>query len=1108
MITLFLAVVLLFYTEMEPASVRKAMEPFQESVSEMCLTETKKHQEKWKEEEKDLEEEEIQKPGEDELQNQGENESQKSGKDELQYQGESDIQKPGEHDEQTPDKSETQQSEESDTQQPGENGTQQPGENGTQQPEEDDTQPPEEKIYYTITFDLAGGTVSSGEKTISQQVLEGELPDLSAVDPIVPVKTGYTFQGWAQEDGTLYAFDQPILSDLLLMASWKPVSYQVKFHSNGGNGEMPDQEFIYGEEKKLPKNQFTRKGYIFSGWKIGTEVYQEGEKVKNLSDQEGAVVILKAVWKQGQYKVRFMANGGKGKMESQGFAYGKSKKLSKNQFTRKGYSFTGWNTKKDGKGKSYKNGQSVINLTSKNDGVVTLYAMWKGNPYKVKYIGNGATSGKMEASQYVYGKKGKLRGNKFKRKGYTFVKWNTKKNGKGKSYKNGQSISNLTAKKNGVVTLYAIWKGNPYKVKYIGNGATSGKMEASRHEYGKKKKLSANKFKKKGYKFVKWNTKKNGKGKSFKNKAFVKNLTMKKNKVIPLYAQWKMVNYTITYRTNGGKLPSSVRKRYNLKTKSFLLPKPTRKGYDFDGWYKDKKWKGRLDKIKQGRTGNLILYAKWVKCTRKPRTDSAKITSCKATATNTIKVKASITKRIASTDDYYYLVCVDPISGQPGKKVAKAYKGKSVSFTVKIKNNQGYITTKYGVAVKKGRKYHLMSAPSFVKYPEKAAKNKMAYNPGETKKGIQFSNSVNEIYACDAKQYFLNLTVTYIYDNPTVSYQYNGKTYYFDALGYYQDIVRECNRNNVTVTMQVLLDWKDGQTDLIHPKARIPGVPFYSWNIYKKSAREKMEAMFCYLGKVFSQKDCYVSNWVLGNEVNNPSAWNCAGSMTDQEYFESYAYAFRSLYYGIKSQYANAHIFICIDNYWNASGGRRYTARQVVMNFPEYLNKIQKGLNWNLAYHAYSFPLTDTRFWNGGGATGDVWSTPSITMNNIHVLTNFIRDTYGSSVRVILSEQGFSAVPGESVQAAAIAYGYYIAACDPMIDAFIIRSYDDDPVEVAMGLQMGILGRQAFQIFRNMDSERTFAYTNRYLWVIGASSWEQIVPYYHKERIWKMYREP
>ncbi len=994
MITLLLAVLVVFHMGMEPSFLVKAMEPYpQQGLDEEGMEEL---------------ESTVEGNGE-ELENTEDN---GAGAEDKEDNGE--INLGGQ--ENTEDTEEESENPEDDTENPKEE----------RESVGDELEEPGEERYYIITFDLGGGMTAAGDKMITQQVLEGALPDQEAVAAIIPVKEGYTFQGWNDKDGTLYTFEQPILEDLTLTACWQPISYLVRFDSNGGTGEMLDQNFTYEEEKELSKNQFTRTGYVFSGWKKDSITYQEGETVKNLASQEGEVVVLKAVWKQGSYKVQFLANGGKGEMEPQAFTYDKSKKLSKNQFTRTGYTFEGWNTKK---------------------------------------------------------------------------------NGKGKTYKNRQSVSNLTAKDNGVVKLYAVWKGVPYKVKYIGNGATSGKMENSSHQYGTKSKLSANKFKKKGYKFVKWSTQKNGKGKSYKNQAEIKTLTTKKNQVITLYAQWQIVNYKITYRTNGGKLLSSIKKTYNLKSKTFMLPKPTRRGYDFDGWYKEKKWKHRVDNIKYGSVGNLTVYAKWVKCTRQPRADSAKITSCKATAANTVKVKASIKKRIASEDDYYYLIYVDPISKRPGRRITKVFKEKTASFTVDVKENQGFITTMYGIAVRKNGKYCLMSKPSFVKNPENAANNKSAYKPGKTKKGIQFDYNVNEIHACDAKQYFLNLTVSWICGVGDVPYVYNGKTYYFNSLTYYQDMVRECNRNNVSVTIQILLDWQDGQLELINPKARFQGAAFYSWNIYEKQARERMEAMFCYLGKVFSQKDCYVSNWILGNEVNNPGDWNCAGSMTDEEYFETYAYTFRSLYYGIKSQYANAHIFICTDNYWNAAGRRRYSARQVVTNFTRYLNRIQKGLNWNLAYHAYSCPLTDTRFWNGWGTTGDVWTTPAITMDNINVLTDFIRDTYGPSVRVILSEQGFSSIPGQEVQAAAIAYSYYIAACNPMIDAFIIRSYTDDPVEVDMGLRMGILGKEAFDVFKYMDSKQTFTYTNRYLGVIGAPSWSQIVPGYKENRLWKMYRK-
>ncbi len=355
------------------------------------------------------------------------------------------------------------------------------------------------------------------------------------------------------------------------------------------------------------------------------------------------------------------------------------------------------------------------------------------------------------------------------------------------------------------------------------------------------------------------------------------------------------------------------------------------------------------------------------------------------------------------------------------------------------------------------------------------------------------------------KQYFLYLTVSMLVNNRTVPYQYNGKTYYFDSMDYYKQIVQECNRKKVVVTMQVMLDWNEGNTDLINMQARKPGALYYSWNIYSNASREKMEAMFCYLGMIFGQKNCYVSNWVLGNEVNHPDGWNYAGSMSDNAYFQTYAYTFRALYYAVKSQQANARIFICTDAYWSPSKGRRYGAKQVIDNFAVHLNKIQKGLDWNLAYHAYSFPLTYTRVWEGYGITNTL-NTPAVTMKNLHVLTDYIKNTYGPSVRIILSEQGYSSVQGQNLQAAALAYSYYIAACNPMIDAFIIRSYKDDPVEAAQGYLFGIYKKEVFDVFKYMDTSRSSQYTDRYLGVIGANSWSQIVPGYKVQRIRRMYR--
>lgn len=886
-------------------------------------------------------------------------------------------------------------------------------------------EPGEEVTYYKVDFNLNGGFTEENEDSFSMQVEDGTMVDAGMVAEVH--KKGYLFQGWLDEAGDFYGFDQPVVEDMVLSASWTPITYRIKFDLNGGKGNVPaERQVSYDEAVTLPHSGFYKQDYVLIGWEQeNAGIYQEDTAVKNLTDEENAVVVLKAVWRLGEFKVRFYANGGSGKMEDEVFYCGKKKKLSGNAFTRAGYIFNGWNTRKDGKGKSYKQKEKVLFENQKEGNVVALYAMWKGNSYKVKYNGNGAKSGKVSVSSHVYGSASKLRENGFKRTGYQFVGWNTKKNGKGKTYKSGAKVKTLTTKAGGTVTLYA---------------------------------------------------------------------------------KWKVVKYKIKYNTRKGKISGKAKKSYNVTTKTFSLPVPTRKGYDFDGWYKDSKLKKRVSQITKGSTGNKTYYAKWVKCTRKPSKSSAKLTTCKATGKNKIKVKATVKKRVASSDDCYYLVYVNPYNGSPHKMVKKVYKKKKLSFTLKPSENQGYALGMFGIAVKKKGKYHLISSTSYVKYPEKAAKNKSKYKPGKTKKGMQFWSSMQEIDACGAKNNFLNLTVSQLFTNATVPYKYNGKTYYFSDMNSCRQIVSECNKKGINVTMQILLDWVDGQTDLIDSRARVGGAaPFYTWNVRTNGGREKMEALFCYIGNIFGQKDCYVSNWVLGNEINNPREWNYAGTMSPDSYFKVYAHAFRTLYYAVRSQYANAHVFICMDNFWNTTSGGRHTVKSSIAAFRSNLRSIQKGLNWNLAYHAYSAPLTYTNFWEGYGLTYDE-NSPYITMKNLNVLTNYIRRNYGSSVRVILSEQGYSSTWGQANQAAALAASYYIAACDPMVDAFIIRSYYDHPSEAAAGLAMGIAGKESFDVYKYMDTTRTFQYTDRYLGLMGISSWDQLVPGFNPGRLHTMYR--
>lgn len=152
-----------------------------------------------------------------------------------------------------------------------------------------------------------------------------------------------------------------------------------------------------------------------------------------------------------------------------------------------------------------------------------------------------------------------------------------------------------------------------YKVAFKGNGSTSGKMSTQSVTYGSGTKLTANAFKRKGYTFKGWNTKADGSGKSYKNKADGSKLTKTGGKTVTLYAQWTRTKYTITYKLNGGKNNSKNPAYYTSTTATIKLKDPTKKGYKFAGWYTDAKYKNKITQIKKGSTGKKTLYAKWTK---------------------------------------------------------------------------------------------------------------------------------------------------------------------------------------------------------------------------------------------------------------------------------------------------------------------------------------------------------------------------------------------------------------------------------------------------------------------------------------------------------------
>lgn len=168
-----------------------------------------------------------------------------------------------------------------------------------------------------------------------------------------------------------------------MSATWTPITYRIQFDLNGGTGEeIPELVCTYDQEEALPLDAGKKSGFVFLEWTLGETAYQGGSSVKNLADQEGAVVVLKASWRIGKFKIRFDANGGTGTMKEETFACKREKQLYANKYKRAGYTFQGWNSEKDGTGTAYQDEQKAIFYDQEDGNTVVLYAMWKGIPIR------------------------------------------------------------------------------------------------------------------------------------------------------------------------------------------------------------------------------------------------------------------------------------------------------------------------------------------------------------------------------------------------------------------------------------------------------------------------------------------------------------------------------------------------------------------------------------------------------------------------------------------------------------------------------------------------------------------------------------------------------
>lgn len=515
---------------------------------------------------------------------------------------------------------------------------------------------------YKITAELDGGTINGGASWSTTYTIK------DSVTLPTPIKTGYNFLGWL-EKGTSGAPNKNVMipvgstGDKTYVAKWEIKKFEVDVNGILDSGIMQENTRGMGTFETYVNGVLATKNnyydYCDRAVPYGTEI-----EIKNIKAETGRTyvksskslkftvtgnVYMTLQFKTNEYTYRFNANGGTGSMSDIKAKHGTSVKIPTSTFKKDYYTQTDWNTVAGGTGTKYALGGTVSGYSGKDGDVVTLYAQWRKNKVSISYHANGGKMGSGSGADYKIGTDGDIMKGSSKlmntgiygelitgedtvndlynvyavgyvtlvKTGYhtvTTSDWNTQTDGSGKSYDSmlaykATDFADLKDSDKSVV-LYANWKPNNYKVRYNGNGATSGTMSDSAHVYDTVKALTRNAYARTGYTFTGWNTKFDGKGTAYADGASVKNLTANKDGVVTLYAQWKVNSYTLTYDANGGTVsPSSKKLDYNEAYGT--LPTPVRKGYRFEGWYTATTGGTKVSSTTKMGAKDTTIYARW-----------------------------------------------------------------------------------------------------------------------------------------------------------------------------------------------------------------------------------------------------------------------------------------------------------------------------------------------------------------------------------------------------------------------------------------------------------------------------------------------------------------
>ena len=283
-----------------------------------------------------------------------------------------------------------------------------------------------------------GQTNTDGQtlKIVYETGMEEEDSMLSVVkkgDPLtfpeLPEREGYTFSGWytKKKGGKKAEPGQPAVpakegqSRLIFYARWEPIVYRISYNLSGCLENDPSNPHTYTvEDEVVLAEPVMPKGFRFMGW------YQEKEEER--LGQSGALplnVMSAEAIEDYTYEYEY------------GYDVDETEDVSSSQDRQD----TG-----DDDGAAE---EPVTVIPKGHTGDIRLYAERKEVHYTLQYDGNGLLDEVPEAMQCIYGELVPL-------PAYAEIRgWNTRPDGSGAIYQNGQPAINIGKEDGEIVTLYA-----------------------------------------------------------------------------------------------------------------------------------------------------------------------------------------------------------------------------------------------------------------------------------------------------------------------------------------------------------------------------------------------------------------------------------------------------------------------------------------------------------------------------------------------------------------------------------------------------------------------------------------------------------------------------